>query len=113
MPTLSETLPNGASYLIFRTDPGNLLNNTPEVTVPEGHVFLMGDNRDHSADSRVPIESEGLGGPVPLSDIGGRAEFTTFSLDGSQSWNPLSWWGALREGRSWTSLRPVHLPKGK
>ena len=84
-----------------------------EVTVPEGHVFLMGDNRDHSADSRVPIESEGLGGPVPLSDIGGRAEFTTFSLDGSQSWNPLSWWGALREGRSWTSLRPVHLPKGK
>jgi signal peptidase I len=113
MPTLSETLPNGASYLIFRTDPGNPLNNTPEVTVPEGHVFLMGDNRDHSADSRVPIEGEGLGGPVPLSDIGGRAEFTTFSLDGSQSWNPLTWWGALREGRSWTSLRPVHLPKGK
>ena len=43
---------------------------------------------------------------MPLSDIGGRAEFLTFSLNGSESWNPLSWWGALREGRGWSSLRP-------
>ncbi len=50
----------------------------------------MGDNRDHSADSRAPLEERGLGGPVPLSDIGGRAEFVTFSLDGSESWNPLT-----------------------
>ena len=48
----------------------------------------------------------GLGGPVPLSDIGGRAEFITFSLNGTQGWNPLTWWGALRDGRAFTSLRP-------
>ena len=69
----------------------------------------MGDNRNHSADSRVSILQDGLGGPVPLSDVGGRAEFVTFSLDGSQTWNPLSWINALRSDRSWTSLRPVHL----
>ena len=74
--------------------------------MPADHVFLMGDNRDHSADSRAMLEENGLGGPVPLHDIGGRAEFITFSLDGTQSWNPLSWWSALREGRAWTTLRP-------
>ena len=66
----------------------------------------MGDNRDHSADSRVTLGTSGLGGPVPLHDVGGRAEFITFSLDGSQSWNPFSWWSALRDGRAWSTLRP-------
>ena len=55
----------------------------------------MGDNRDHSADSRASLRKNGLGGPVPLSDVGGRAEFITFSLNGSESWNPLTWWGSL------------------
>ena len=45
----------------------------------------MGDNRDDTADSRVPEWQGGLGGPVPWENIGGRAEFITFSLDGSTS----------------------------
>ena len=107
LPVERETLPNGASYLII-DHMRQPLDDMAEITVPAGHVFLMGDNRDHSADSRAeagPIEN-GLGGPVPLADVGGRAEFVTFSLDGSESWNPATWWRALREGRAWRTLRP-------
>jgi signal peptidase I len=105
VPVVRETLPNGRTYETVE------LGRSPEdnfdpVTVPAGHVWLMGDNRDDSADSRVPEWNGGLGGPVPWENIGGRAEFITFSLNGSSKWwNPISWIEALRSGRAGRSLR--------
>jgi signal peptidase I len=79
-------------------------DDRPPVTVPEGYLFLLGDNRDNSSDSRVPPEVGGLG-LVPIENIVGRAEFTTFSLDGSATLNPLTWIGSLRSDRAFLSLR--------
>ena len=107
LPIVRETLPNGVSYdtIDLGASPGD---NYGPVTVPADHLFLMGDNRDRSADSRFDLgpPENGLGGPVPWENIGGRAEFITFSLDGSSELlNPLSWFEALRTGRAGTSLR--------
>ena len=105
VPIVRETLPNGRTYETVELGKSNEDTFGP-ITVPAGHLWLMGDNRDDSADSRVPEWLGGLGGPVPWENIGGRAEFITFSLDGSTVWwNPLTWFEALRPGRAGRSLR--------
>lgn len=106
LPIITETLPNGRSYDTIDLEPDSAGDNYGPVKVPAGDVFLMGDNRDRSADSRFPLIEEGLGGPVPWEYLGGRAEFITFSLDGSASWNPLSWFSDFRSGRVGLTLHP-------
>jgi signal peptidase I len=106
LPVYRETLPDGRYYDTIDLGPSDV-DDFPRTVVPAGHVWVQGDNRDKSADSRVPAGAEGLGGAVPWENIGGRAEFITFSLDGSSSYlNPISWVTAMRGGRAGTSLRP-------
>lgn len=104
-PQFRETLPNGRSYVTIDALDG-FLDNTEPAIVPAGHIFLMGDNRDNSEDSRVPPSMGGVG-MLPIENLVGRAEFLTFSLDGSTVlWNPLTWFGAVRPGRKFESLHP-------
>lgn len=107
LPRFRETLPSGRFYDVI--DMGDRqLDNTDPVTVPEGQLFLMGDNRDNSADSRVPPAAVNGGlGLVPVENLVGRAEFTTFSWDGTNAlWNPISWFTALRGERALRNLHP-------
>jgi signal peptidase I len=98
-PRFQETLPNGKTYQVL--DLGMIAaDNTEVYSVPAGHVFLMGDNRDRSADSRFPaVEGAGIG-IVPQDNLIGRAWFTVFSTDGSASWVlPWTWFTAARWSR--------------
>jgi len=72
-----ETLPGGIQHLIVEKSDRFILDNTEVYTVPSGHVFGMGDNRDDSQDSRVLREV----GYIPLKNLVGRAEFIFFSYD--------------------------------
>ncbi|MEO1066210.1 MAG: signal peptidase I [Pseudomonadota bacterium] len=97
-----ETLPNGVSYLTLDLVPNGFSDNTQEYVVPEGHYFMMGDNRDNSADSRVL----GQVGYVPYENLVGRAELLFFSLkEGTSAWQIWKWPTDLRFGRLFNGLR--------
>ncbi len=104
LPIVRETLPNGVSYDIIDLGP-QMTDDVDPIIIPENHVYLLGDNRDLSADSRV-ASPRGLDGVIPAENIGGRAEFITFSLDGTTSLNPVTWFTSFRSGRAGSSLRP-------
>ncbi|KQM22901.1 S26 family signal peptidase [Sphingomonas sp. Leaf24] len=98
-PQFRETLPGGKSYNVL--DLGTTeADDTGVFTVPTGHAFLMGDNRDDSADSRFPAREGGGIGIVPLQNIEGKAVVNFFSTDGSAQWLlPWTWVSAARWSR--------------
>ena len=97
IPRFEETLPNGGKHLILeKTDRGQL-DNTSVYTVPPGHVFGMGDNRDDSLDSRVLGEV----GYIPIENLVGRAEFIFFSYDPEGA----SWPVTVRWSRLFQAIR--------
>jgi len=105
-PAYRETLPGGRSYVVLDQTDQNIADNFGPVTVPQGSLFVMGDNRDDSLDSRYRVEAGGMGF-VPIDRVVGRAELAFWSTDGSASWiNPLSWFSALRTDRIATDYHP-------
>ncbi|HEU4961314.1 MAG TPA: signal peptidase I [Sphingomonas sp.] len=99
-PQYRETLPGGVSYTVLDWGENPVADDTGTYRVPAGHVFMMGDNRDDSEDSRFPqVEGEGIG-MVPLENLEGKALFTFWSTDGSAEWlKPWTWFTAARWDR--------------
>jgi len=80
----TEVLPGGIEHTIIEMTDSGPLDNTPEFTVPEGHLFMMGDNRDQSADSRLSHDL----GFVPIENLMGPAQIISYSLHNCGKRNP-------------------------
>ena len=86
-----ETLPGGREHPIYKLTSSGAVNDTPVYTVPAGHLFMMGDDRDNSLDSRVSMAEGGVGF-VPMENLVGRAEFLLYCWDFPVLKRPVSEW---------------------
>ena len=100
-----ETLPGGLEHPIFKLEERGPLDQTAEITVPNGSLFVMGDNRDNSADSRLSVADGGIG-LLPVDDVVGRVAGLVGSWDLATKQQPIwTWPRGLRFSRFFT---PVH-----
>lgn len=101
VPRYRETLPSGRQYEVLDANPNGSLDNTDVYNVPAGHYFGMGDNRDHSQDSRV-LSAVGF---IPEDNLVGRADMLFFSVEPDHQWWEI--WklpGAIRTSRLFDSI---------
>lgn len=98
-----QTLPEGATFHIYEESDQGRLDNTEVFNVPEGHYFMMGDNRDFSQDSRVTQ----MVGPVPFENMVGRADFLFFSNNGfARMYEFWKWPWSIRYERLFQDIDP-------
>ncbi|ODN70428.1 signal peptidase I [Methylobrevis pamukkalensis] len=103
VPAWRETLPNGVTYITLDASPNSLADNTQEFVVPDGHYFMMGDNRDNSADSRVAGSGVGY---VPFENLVGKAQMIFFSIDeDTRPWEVWRWPEDVRGERIFDMLQ--------
>jgi signal peptidase I len=92
-----EILPNGGSYETLDCVDNGFYDNTNVFVVPAGRLFMLGDNRDNSTDSRV-LSAIGY---VPIENVIGRAAMIFFSIAGAENGKP----GRIRFERIGTMVR--------
>ena len=100
IPRYIETLPNGRQYFILEETNSGPGDNTQIYTIPGGHYFAMGDNRDRSQDSRF-LDAVGY---IPRQNLVGRAEVKFFSVNGS-AWKIWNWPRSLRFSRFFEGIK--------